>query len=61
MEMVTNDQAVSRVIGAEPKSGFQSTFEETNGSVYFINVCCLHGENSPSSHLKMFHSFVLLW
>lgn len=61
MEMVTNDEAVSRVIGAEPKSGFQSSFEETNGSVYFINVCCLHGENAPSSHLKMFHSFVLLW
>ena len=47
MEMVTNDEAVSRVIGAEPKSGFQSSFEETNGSVYFINVCCLHGENAP--------------
>lgn len=47
MEMVTNDKAVSRVIGAEPKSGFRSPFEETNGNVYFINVCCLHGENAP--------------
>lgn len=61
MEIVTNDKAVSRVIGAELKSGFQSTFEETNGNVYFINVCCLRGENAPSSYLKMFHSFVLLW
>lgn len=61
MEIVTNDKAVSRVIGAELKSGFQSTFEETNGSVYFINVCCLHGKNAPPSYLKMFHSFVLLW
>lgn len=60
MAILRNDKAVSNVMGAELKSGFQSTFEETNGNVYLINVCSFCGENVPSSHLKMFHRSMLL-
>lgn len=61
MAILTNDKAASSVIGVELKSGFQSTFEETNGNVYLINVGGLHAGNVPSGHLQMFRRSMLLW
>lgn len=61
MAILTNDKAASSVMGAGLKSGFQSSFVETNGNVFLINVCSLCAENVLSSHLKMFRGCMLLW
>lgn len=58
---LTNAKAAFCVTGAELKSGFQTTFEENNGHVYFTNVCSLGGENVLSSCWKPFHRSRLLW
>ena len=49
---LTNAKSAFCVTGAELKSGFQTTFEENNGHVYFTNVCSLGGENVSACPFK---------